>query len=399
MNNKDISVILKRLGEVKNRKLLKELYLSQDLPYHGLDYIQDGQNISDNIKKMVSDGIIDYDEYSGSLSLEYQTDDYFSYLMKESNSTNIEEVQKKIGLIKNKFNHIRLRKEDNQVIVDVTQLRESRDIQKAIRSFPSIINKNYIALSNTSVFAYKTQENIKIKIEILEDCKSKLKELSGAIDKIERFLKKNNKALVEVLPNPLLLDRIRDKIILSRKTMLHGREIISSYLAKTLEDGNFLKKLNKISLYIQENQLSNKSDFSEVCNSFPIVIESQHYVKKIDVGIGDFIDVIADKYLENIKKEQIKLSPKEKKAYTPINKKKKNIEINLVNALDLYNLFKKDTEYDNLVDLIYSKNLGISKTNSLLSIFIIKWHKELHIEKRNTIIRNGYIYPRITKKY
>ncbi len=401
--DKNIKDILKSISSEKNRKLLQELYVYNEVTYNGFEYIQDGLNISDSVQKLKEQGVVDYDEYSGTLALEYQTDDYFKYLTDTSNDTNIEDIKRKQVFINKKLEHIRQKKESAHVhlktIENVKALKESKDIQKALRSIPSIINKNYIALNNNSLFAFKVEENLQIKINILEECKTQLKELATALDKIERFLKKLNKTFLEILPNPLLLDKLRADIILYRKTILSARETTSYYLAKTLKDGDFIKKLNKISLLIKENQLAAKTNFYDVVDIAKCTIEKKNFSKKIDIELGNYYETIDDRYTARVLKENTKQVKKDEKVYTPVNKNKPDRVLKMVKPSQLYEQFKKDILFDNLIDFLYSKDLNSSNINSLVATFVIKWHSSLLINKKKTIQRNGYVYPFISRRF
>lgn len=398
-SSKTLKDSLKLIGDSKSRILLNDLFLLQELSYQGLEYIQNDMDISSTIEALKELEIIDYDEFSGIISLEYQTENYFKFLTNTLNSLNdvgIDEIEQKINSIKSNLRDIGIRNEDskkqgNGEISDFTTLKESRDIQKILRAFPSIIKKNFIVISEVGLYYYKTEQNIEVKIKRLEECKIQLNELSKALDKIQNFLNKEYSILSKILTNKRLLDFLRQNIIDNRKTFIFTREEITTYLNKTLEDGEFLKKLSKLSLILRENQILHKTNIVNVVTSAKNITSKYKYQKKIDFSLTNY----AEELEKRIKAKKLNIeivSEVEKTPSSPINKNKNNIEKEIVNVEKLYHEYSKNYE-TNLIDFLYEKGLSVKKINYLFVVIVNKWFRNLIINKNKVIQKDKYIYP------
>lgn len=390
---------LKLIGDSKSRILLNDLFLLQELNYQGLEYIQNDIDISSTIEALKELEIIDYDEFTGIISLEYQTENYFKFLTNTLNSLNdvgIDEIEQKINLIKSNLRDIGIRNEDskkrgNGEISNFTALKESKDIQKILRAFPSIIKKNFIVISEVGLYYYKTEQNIEVKIKRLEECKIQLNELSKALDKIQKFLNKEDSLLSKILTNKRLLDFLRQNIIDNRKTFIFTREEITTYLNKTLEDGEFLKKLSKLSLILRENQILHKTNILDVVTSSKNITSKYKYQKKIDFSLTNY----AEELEKRIKAKKLNIeivSEIERTPSTPINKNKNAIEKEIVNIEKLYYEYSKNYEI-NLIDFLYAKSLSVKKINYLFVVIVNKWFRNLIINKNKVIQKDNYIYP------
>lgn len=398
-SSKTLKDSLKLIGDSKSRIFLNDLFLLQELSYQGLEYIQNDMDISSTIEALKKLEIIDYDEFSGVISLEYQTENYFKFLTNTLNSLNdvgIDEIEQKINSIKSNLRDIGSRNEDskkqgNGEILDFTTLKESKEIQKTLRAFPSIIKKNFIVISEVGLYYYKTEQNIEIKIKRLEECKMQLNELSKALDKIQKFLNKEEFILSKVLTNKKLLDFLRQNIIDNRKTFIFTREEIASYLNKTLEDGNFLKKLSKLSSILRENQILYKTNIVDLVTSSKNITSRYKYQKKIDFSLINFVDEL-EKRIKSKKLNIDVVSEVERIISTPINKNKNIIEKEIVNVEKLYNEYSMNYEA-NLIDFLYSKGLSVKKINYLFVVIVNKWFKNLIVDKNKLIQKDNYIYP------
>lgn len=403
-SSKTLKESLKLIGDSKSRILLNDLFLIQELSYQGLEYIQNDMDISSTIEALKELEIIDYDEFSGIISLEYQTENYFKFLTNTLNSLNdvgIDEIEQKINSIKSNLRDIGIRNEDskkqgNGEISDFTTLRESKDIQKTLRAFPSIIKKNFIVISEVGLYYYKTEQNIEVKIKRLEECKIQLNELSKALDKIQNFLNKENSILSKILTNKKLLDFLRQNIIDNRKTFIFTREEITTYLNKTLEDGEFLKKISKLSLILRENQILHKTNIVDVVISSKNITSKYKYQKKIDFALTNYIDELEKRI--KAKKLNIEIvSEVQKLPSFPINKNKNGIEKEIVNVEKLYREYSKNYE-TNLIDFLYEKGLSVKKINYLFVVIVNKWFRNLTINKNKVLQKDNYIYPVVMNK-
>jgi hypothetical protein len=395
---------LKLIGDSKSRILLNDLFLLQELSYQGLEYIQNDTDISSTIEALKELEIIDYDEFSGIISLEYQTENYFKFLTNTLNSLNdvgIDEIEQKINSIKSNLRDIGIRNEDskkqeNREISDFTTLKESKDIQKTLRAFPSIIKKNFIIISEVGLYYYKTEQNIEVKIKRLEECRMQLNELSKALDKIQNFLNKEDAILSKILTNKKLLDFLRQNIIDNRKTFIFTREEITTYLNKTLEDGKFLKKLSKLSLILRENQILHKTNIVDVVTSSKNITSKYKYQKKIDFALTNYIEELEKRI--KAKKLNIEIvSEVQKLPSFPINKNKNGIEKEIVNVEKLYREYSKNYE-TNLIDFLYEKGLSVKKINYLFVVIVNKWFRNLTINKNKVVQKDNYIYPVVMNK-
>lgn len=402
--SKTLKESLKLIGDSKSRILLNDLFLIQELSYQGLEYIQNDMDISSTIEALKELEIIDYDEFSGIISLEYQTENYFKFLTNTLNSLNdvgIDEIEQKIVSIKSNLRDIGIRNKDsknqgNGEISDFTTLKESKDIQKTLRAFPSIIKKNFIVISEVGLYYYKTEQNIEVKIKRLEECRMQLNEMSKALDKIQNFLNKENSILSKILTNKKLLDFLRQNIIDNRKTFIFTREEITTYLNKTLEDGEFLKKLSKLSLILRENQILYKTNIVDVVTSSKNITPKYKYQKKIDFALTNYIEEL-EKRIKNKKLNIEIISEVEKSPIPPLNKNKKYIEKEIVNIEKLYHEYSKNYE-TNLIDFLYEKELSVRKINYLFVVIVNKWFRNLTINKTKMIQKDNYIYPVVMNK-
>lgn len=102
--------ILKPLASKDGLNIVTQLYRDEEIPYDGIELFIDGKNLAPKIEQLKESKIIDHDMFTETLSLEYQTDDYLRSLMEANTETNIEDVKKKINIIKREFGNITKRK-------------------------------------------------------------------------------------------------------------------------------------------------------------------------------------------------------------------------------------------------------------------------------------------------
>lgn len=384
--------ILKPLASKDGLNIVTQLYRDEEIPYDGIELIIDGKNLASKIEQLKESKIIDHDMFTETLSLEYQTDDYLRSLMEANTETNIEDVKKKINLIKKEFGNIVKRKNSHEVFV-----REVKKVQRILRSIPSIIEKNIKALNNETLFAYKIEQNIEIKISHLEQCKDQLSQLTSAIDSVTRFLKSNNKVFIEILPAVALLDSIRNSLFMQRKTVLYIREATISYLSKTIEDGNFLKKLNSLNELIKNSKVYTQTNLIDLSLHNTLLPKRVEVKKKIDFDIGNFDEELVKEYKAL---NAPKVEP-QKKEYTAIDleQSKKTKTIKIINPYDLYRKFINAERDIDLATFLYDVLDESKKVNRFISTIVIQWHQNLNINDKEFIYINNYRYPYIKRKF
>lgn len=392
MKDLSLSEILKPLANKDGLDIVNKLYIEGEILYDGIDFTIDNKNLVPKIEQLKESKIIDHDMFTETLSLEYQSDDFFHYLMEANTDTNIEDVKKKINLIKKEFENINKRKKNFEPIT-----KEVKVIQKALRSIPSIIEKNSKALNNDTLFAYKVEHNIEIKISHLEDCKEQLSQLSKAIDSFAKFLKTNNKLLISILPAPALLDSIRKSLLIQRKTVINIWEATINYLSKTIDDGKFLKHLNAINELIKQNKIYKQTNIVEMAKNKGLIQNKVNIRKKIDYEIVAFDDELNKQYESaNIPKTE---TPKKEYPPVDIESSKRNKSIKIVLARDLYLKFMQNEKNTDLATFLYETTKDNKKVNRFISSIVMKWHKNLTICDDVFVYIDRYRYPQIKRRF
>lgn len=393
MKNKLLKDVLKPLANADSLSIVSHLYEHEEAFYDGVEFVFEGKELSGKIEKLIENKIIDYDVFTETLSLEYQSDDFFRYLMEANTETSIEDVKKKIKLIEQNLSNINLRKKNFEAFD-----KEAKNIQKAIRSVPNIIERNAKILNSGSLFAYKIEKNQDIKIEYLEVCKTQIDDLSRALEQFTKFINKrsNNKTFVELLPNPLLLDSVRNNLMGHRKIILHTRMSIIDYLARTLKDGEFLKKLNTIGSIIKNGKIFSETNILETIEQKELLPRHRDIKKKIDFDVGDFQESLESEYI----KSNVPKVKQENTTYEPIDRKKHK-QINELKLIRPYDIYKKLIQQSNEMDLatlIYTVTKDRKKVSLLISSIVIKWHYNLSIEPKKSVIIENYKYPIINRR-
>jgi len=390
-NNKLLKDVLKPLASLDAIALISYLYEHEEVKYDGIDFMLNGKNVNNRVQKLIQNKIIDYDRFTETLSLEYQSDVFFRYLMENNTETNIEEVQKKIKLIETNINNIAKRKKSFE-----SYDKEVKIIQKALRSVSNIIEKNITVLNNGALFAYKVEKNYDIKIDFLKVCQTETDKLAKALEKFSKFInnRNNNKVFIEILSNILLLDSIRQNLMKQRKSILKTREYIIQYIAKTIEDGKFLKKLNLLSSIIKNGKIFADTNLVEVIHNKPLLPEKIEEKKKLDFDIGDFQDELEKKYIE-LNAPKIK---EEKKVYKPVNiEKVKEVKtVKIIKPYEIYKKFLQNSDDTDLATYIFNIVKERKKVSFFISLIVLKWHTNLNITNQKIKIEN-FEYPIITK--
>jgi len=390
MQKKSLKEILKPLASKDGLELAEMLYNEEEIEYDGIEITSKGKSLTNRVESLIESKVIDHDTYTETISLEYQTNDFFDYLMEANTETNIEDVKKKIEIIKRVFGNIKKRKDNFEQIT-----KEIKVIQKALRSIPSIIEKNSRALSNDTLFAYKIEQNTEIKIELLKSCKEQLSQLSKAIDGVKIFLDNKQNVFAEILPSLKILDSIRGSIFNQKKIVISILEATIDYLSKTIEDGNFLKKLNILNELIKKNELYKQTNIVEKIEK-SIITQKINVGSKIDFDLINMHEELEKQYNDaNIQRQEIT-----RKEYGPIDKKiaetKKEIEI--VRVYDVYKKYMKSKKDIDLANYLYLVLEESKKVNRFIASIVMKWNKNLII-KNETIKIKEYEYPVIKRKF
>lgn len=382
--NKNIAEII----QVQNscRDVIQELYNYETRP----NEIVRSSYKSAKIDEAIRFDILEYDDVEDELSLSVDTQDYYKTRLGQNSETTIGSIDAQLLKLKNELNYYNKRlgaKESTD--------KEIRNISKILNKLPSLLRYNLYAITSNSIFAFKNEPNFEIKMDKLKISKSEIKQLIEAMINIDRFLKEQHsffKSMQNHRINFLILKINKNSLELERSFMMLYEDI-KRFINKSVKDGEFIKKLQKLRELKQQNQLFIKTDIEERFSKENLVIESIRD-KKLhpDDRLFDYIDTIE----KIIKSRQIKVE--DTKAEMEL-----SYDIDDVVEVEkkLYNYPKLHSKFlsqeDDLATFLLNNSIDKSK---LLGVFVrliknyflkyeIDYENFIEIDKRKYVIVRG----------
>lgn len=282
--NKTISDIIGVQNSCKD--MIQELYEYQSRP---CGIIRDTYKNS-KIDDAIHFDIIEYDDFNEIFTLSLDTEEYYRSRLGHNDETNIGLIDEKISKLEVQLNFY------NKRITSLESTdKEIKTIYKILSQIPSLLKYNLLAITSSSIFAFKSEPNFEIKIEKLKICQSEIAQLIDASKSCDSFLQLQYnffKAMNNAQINAIILGLKRNSIELE-KSFIKLFDDIKNFINQTVRDGEFIKKLQRLKSLKDENQLRLCTNIEELANQSSLVAKTAK-VKKIhpDDKILDYIDTI-----------------------------------------------------------------------------------------------------------
>jgi len=216
-------------------------------------------------------------EIRGYLSLTADTREYYQSRVGESRETNL-------GLIGDKLT--KLEKElgfyNQRVKSSEPTDREIRAIYNLLFSLPSLLKYNLRAIASNSIFAFKSEPNFEIKMEMLQISKDEIKELMDATYACDKFLLEQHHFLSSMKNykiDSVILRFKRDSIEMER-SFIKLFDDIKNFINQSIKDGELIKKLQRLKELKDDKKLLIATNIEEVAERQKQISKSQR-VKKI----------------------------------------------------------------------------------------------------------------------
>ena len=304
--------------------------------------------------------ILEYDSYDDVLSLSADTYEYYKTRLGHNNETTIHTIDDKLHKLTIELNYYNTRLASYE-----TPEKEIRSITKLLNQIPSLLRYNFYTISSNSIFAFKNEPNFEIKMEKLTISKGEIEQLIEASQKIYSFLQENHaifKSMKHQRINFLILKIKKSMVELEISFRLLYEEI-KNFINKSIKDGAFIKKLQRLRELKAQNLLLQKTDIEEKI-AHQKAISTPIRDKKIhpDDRIFDYIDTIES----IITQRKIKLQ--DTKAQTPLSydiTKEESIQKVLYNYPKLHKAFLAQED-----DLATFLSKSIEDSSKILGIFI-----------------------------
>jgi len=382
--NKNILDIIQVQNSCKD--VIQELYNYETRPNDVMRENYASAKIDDAIRL----DIIEYDSFDDELSLSPDTEQYYKIRLGQNNETTISSIDDKLSKLKIELNYY-----NKRITAQESTEKEILSISKLLNQIPTILRYNLYTISSNSIFAFKNEPNFEIKMDKLEVSKKEIKQLVQASLSIDIFLKEQKsffKSINSHRINSLVLKINRNSLELEYSLSTLYEEI-KKFINKSIKDGEFIKKLQRLRELKQQNQLFIKTDINEKISTQKHIITSVKE-RKIhpDDKVFDYIDTIE----EIIKKRKIHLQ--DIKEETEL-----DYDIDEVVKIEktLYNYPKLHTQFlsqdDDLATFLQKSDVESSK---LLGIFVrllkhyfLKYEVDndnfIEIDKRKYVIVRG----------
>jgi hypothetical protein len=284
--NKSIVEII----QVQNscRSLIQELYNYETRPN---DTMRDSYQ-SAKIDDAIHLDIIEYDNIDDELSLSPDTEEYYKTRLGQNSETTIGSIDEQLLKLKYELNYY-----NKRVTAKESADKEIRIISKILNKLPTLLKYNLYALTSNSIFAFKNEPNFEIKMDKLEISKVEIKQLIDASINIDKFLKEQQhffKSMNNPRINFLILKINKNSLDLESSFMMLYEDI-KRFINKSVKDGEFIKKLQKLRELKQQQQLFEKTDIEEQFYKKSLIVDSIRERKlHPDDRLFDYIDTVED---------------------------------------------------------------------------------------------------------
>ena len=263
--NKNIIEII----QVQNscRGVIQELYNYETRPNDVMREAYKNAKIDDAIRL----DILEYDGFDDELSLSADTEEYYRTRLGQNSETTISSIDDKLSKLK-----IQLGYYNKRVSAKESVEREFRSISKLLSHIPSLLRYNLYAISSNSIFAFKNEPNFEIKMQKLEVSKEEIKHLEEALSSVDKFLKEQQtffKSMNNHKINSMIL-KINKNSVEFEYSFRTLYEDIKKFINKSIKDGEFIKKLQRLRELKQQNQLFSKTDIEEKLSHQKLIVSS-----------------------------------------------------------------------------------------------------------------------------
>jgi len=382
--NKSITEIIQVQNSCKS--LIQELYNYETRPNDTMRDSYPNAKIDDAIHL----DIIEYDNIDDELSLSPDTEEYYKTRQGQNSETTISSIDEQLLKLKYELNYY-----NKRVTAKESTDKETRVISKILNKLPTLLRYNLFAITSNSIFAFKNEPNFEIKMDKLEISKAEIKQLIEASINIDKFIKEQQsffKSMGNHRINFLILKINKNSLELESSFMMLYEDI-KRFINKSVKDGEFIKKLQKLRELKQQQQLFEKTDIEEKFSQQNLIIDSIRERKlHPDDRLFDYIYTIE----EIIKNRKIELE--DTKGESDL-----SYDIDEVIKIEktLYNYPKLHQEFlsqnEDLATFLLKSSVDKSK---LLGIFIrliknyflkyeIDTNNFVEIDKRNYVIVRG----------
>ena len=249
------------------REVIQELYNYETRPNETIRQNYKNAKIDDAIGL----DIIEYDSVEDELSLTSDTEEYYKTRLGQNTQTTIGSIDDKLEKLKIQLNYY-----NKRIIVNESTEKEIRFISKILNQIPALLRYNLYAISSNSVFAFKNEPNYEIKMDKLSVSKEELNQLTQASKSVDIFLKEQKKFFKSMNNhriNSLILKIVKNSLELEYSfSMIY--EDIKKFINKSIKDGEFIKKLQRLRELKQQNILFEKTNIQEVLGNQKIITTS-----------------------------------------------------------------------------------------------------------------------------
>ena len=356
------------------RDIIQELYEYELRPSESIREVYKNTKIDDALHFE----IIEYDDFNETFSLSLDTEEYYKARLGHNDETNISLIDEKISKLEVQLSFYNKRMQG----LESTE-KETKAIYKILSQIPSLLKHNLLAITSSSIFAFKSEPNFEIKIEKLKICQDEIAQLVDASQSCDTFLKSQYnffKAMHDPRINAIII-RLKRNSIEIEKSFIKLFDDIKNFINQTVKDGEFIKKLQRLKALKDDNQLRLNTNIEELAKKASLVAKSAK-LKKIhpDDKILDYIDTIR-KIIE-VRKIEIKDTKIQSVLQYDITETA-NVKRKLYNYQKLNNDFLEQEE--NLVVFLLEKKITKDR---LLGVFIrmIKNYSSKYEINENTFI-------------
>jgi len=282
--NKNIIDIIQVQNSCKN--LIQELYNYETRPNDLMRETYKNAKIDDAVHL----DIIEYDTLEDELSLSVDTQEYYRTRLGHNHETTIGSIDEKLLKLKNELHYYNTRLRAHESVD-----KELRTITKLLNQIPNLLRHNLYAISSNSIFAFKNEQNFEIKMDKLELSKKEIQQLIQASINVDTFLKEQQNFFKSMRNNRIntLILKINQNTLELEYSFRMLYEDIKKFINKSIKDGEFIKKLQRLKELKQQNLLFIKTDIEEKLTQQKQIV-TQVKERKIhpDDRVFDYIDTI-----------------------------------------------------------------------------------------------------------
>ena len=277
-----------KIIDVQNscKKVIQELYNHESRPNDLIRATSKNAKIDEAIRL----DIIEYDSFDDALSLSSDTEEYYKTRLGQNSETYI-------GLIGDKISKLNVQLRNYNVRIKNLEStdKEIKAIYKILNQVPSILKFNLHAISSNSIFAFKNEPNFDIKMRKLELCQEEISELIEASQRVDSLLDEQYnffKSMQSQKINVTVL-KLRHNSANIEGSFRKLYEDIKNFINQSIKDGEFIKKLQLLKQFKDDNTLYQKSNIQELLSAKKLNISSVKE-KRIhpDDRVHDYIDTI-----------------------------------------------------------------------------------------------------------